>query len=102
MWGSQCEAILCIRLVKPSAWAHLGDNNGDIKEELPMAFFAARDAETSLVCPRCGVRLHIGRSCHEVHMHCPACKAEFPLNEYISQADEAMERFLENVYCDRV
>uniref|UniRef100_UPI003A93EE9C dual CXXC motif small (seleno)protein n=1 Tax=Desulfovibrio porci TaxID=2605782 RepID=UPI003A93EE9C len=56
----------------------------------------------SLVCPRCGARLHIGRSCHEVHMYCPACKAQFPLNEYISQADEAMERFLENVYCDRV
>ncbi len=73
-----------------------------IEEELLMAFFAARDAETSLACPRCEARLHIGRSCHEVHMHCPACKAQFPLNEYISRADEAMERFLENVYCDRI
>ena len=77
-------------------------NHGDINEELLMAFFAARDAETSLVCPRCGARLHIGRSCHEVYMHCPACKAQFPLSEYISKADEAMERFLENVYCDRI
>ena len=67
-----------------------------------MAFFAARDAETTLACPRCGARLHNARTCHEAYMRCPACKAQFPLNDYISQADEVMERFLENVYCDRI
>ena len=67
-----------------------------------MALFAARDAETSLVCPRCGAHLHIAHTCHEVYMHCPACQARFALQEYISQADDAMEHFLENVYCDRV
>jgi uncharacterized C2H2 Zn-finger protein len=67
-----------------------------------MAFFAARDAETTLACPRCGARLHIARTCHEVHMHCPACKARFALQDYNSQADDAMEHFLENVYCDRI
>jgi hypothetical protein len=35
-------------------------------------------------------------------MHCPACKAQFPLQDYIRQADEAMEHFLENVYCNRI
>ncbi|WP_165065078.1 dual CXXC motif small (seleno)protein [Desulfovibrio sp. ZJ200] len=67
-----------------------------------MTFFAPRDAETSLHCPDCGTRLHIARSCREVHMYCPACRAHYPLREYIHRADEAMERFLENVYCDRI
>lgn len=67
-----------------------------------MAFFAARDAETSLSCPHCAAHLHIVRSCHQVQMRCAACQAQFPLQDYIGQADEAMERFLENVYCDRI
>ena len=53
-------------------------------------------------CPTCGAPLHIARTCHEVYMHCPACKAQFPLQDYIRQADEAMEHFLENVYCNRI
>lgn len=89
--------------IAPRPWQNARrGSNGDIREKLLMAFFAARDAETTLVCPHCGAQLHIGRSCHEVYMHCPTCKARFPLKEYISQADEAMEHFLENVYCDRV
>ena len=67
-----------------------------------MAFFAPRDVKTTLVCPTCGAPLHIARTCHEVYMHCLACKAQFPLQEYIRQADEAMEHFLENVYCNRI
>ncbi|MBB5143786.1 hypothetical protein HNQ38_001886 [Desulfovibrio intestinalis] len=35
-------------------------------------------------------------------MRCSSCKAEFPLQEYIKQADDAMENFLENVYCNRI
>lgn len=67
-----------------------------------MPLFAARDAETTLSCPRCGTPLHIARTCHEVYMHCPTCKTKFPLADYIAQADAAMERFLEGVYCDRI
>ena len=67
-----------------------------------MAFFAPRDVKTTLVCPTFGAPLHIARTCHEVYMHCPACKAQFPLQDYIRQADEAMEHFLENVYCNRI
>lgn len=67
-----------------------------------MAFSAPRDVETTLVCPTCGTCLHIARTCHEVFMRCPACKAEFPLQDYIRQADAAMEHFLENVYCNRI
>ncbi len=64
--------------------------------------FAARDAETTLACPDCGALLHIARTCHEVYMHCPACGKKFPLADYIARADDAMEHFLEGVYCDRI
>lgn len=67
-----------------------------------MAFFAARDAQTTLKCPTCQNNLHIARTCHEVYMHCPNCKHRFQLQEFIAKADKAMESFLENVYCDRM
>ena len=67
-----------------------------------MAFSASRDARTTIACPNCPDKLHIVRTCHEVFMRCPSCGAEFPLQEYIRQADDAMESFLENVYCNRI
>ncbi|MBD5641299.1 MAG: hypothetical protein HDQ91_02625 [Desulfovibrio sp.] len=67
-----------------------------------MALFGARDAETTLPCPECGKPLHIGRSCRQVFMTCPACGKEYPLKDFIGKADAAMEQFLENVYCDRI
>lgn len=67
-----------------------------------MSYFGPREAETTLPCPRCGTPLHIGRSCREVRMRCPACGYNAPLKDFIGNADEAMERFLENVYCDRI
>lgn len=67
-----------------------------------MGYFSARDMETSIPCPHCGSRLHIGRTCHEVHMNCPACGKKYPLKDFIGQADASMEKFLENVYCDRI
>lgn len=67
-----------------------------------MALFAARDVETTLACPNCGGRLHIARTCHEAFMRCPACGGQFPLRDFVSRADAAMERFLENLYCDRI
>jgi len=35
-------------------------------------------------------------------MFCPTCGKRFPVSEYIAQADEAMEGFLDQVYCDRM
>lgn len=67
-----------------------------------MAYFPGRGAQTSLVCPQCGKPLHIARTCHEVFMHCPSCGRKYPLKDFISKADSAMEKFLENVYCDRI
>ncbi len=67
-----------------------------------MGYFAPREAITTLPCPACGERLSIIRSCRNVQMHCPGCKLDFPLKDFISQADVAMEDFLENVYCDRI
>ncbi|MBQ7738361.1 MAG: hypothetical protein IJT59_01720 [Desulfovibrionaceae bacterium] len=67
-----------------------------------MPFFAARSAQTTLLCPKCQEKLEIARTCHEVFMRCKKCGQTYPLQDYIGQADEAMERFLENVYCDRI
>lgn len=80
----------------------MGGSQCGVFLEATMSFFGPRDAETSLPCPACGAPLHIERSCHEVRMRCPACGAQFPLKDFIGNADDAMERFLENVYCDRI
>lgn len=67
-----------------------------------MGYFAPREAATTLPCPDCGRDLMIKRSCQEVHRHCPACRKDFPLRDFIAAADAQMENFLENVYCDRI
>ena len=67
-----------------------------------MAFGAPRQAKTTLPCPQCGQVLEIARTCHEVFMRCPACGKVYPLKDFIAQADEAMEAFLEQTYMDRI
>lgn len=67
-----------------------------------MAPFAPVMRKPALSAPARGPICTLPCTCHEVYMHCPACQARFALQEYISQADDAMEHFLENVYCDRV
>ncbi|MBD5646582.1 MAG: hypothetical protein HDQ89_02815 [Desulfovibrio sp.] len=67
-----------------------------------MSYFGPRQAQTTLPCPSCGAPLTIERSCREVRMRCPGCGKSFPLKDFIGNADEAMEQFLENVYCDRI
>lgn len=67
-----------------------------------MSCFPPRDAETALQCPKCGAKLHIRRSCQNVEMVCLSCSSYFPLKDYIANADEVMENFLECVYCDRI
>lgn len=67
------------------------------------AFFSApRRAQTTVPCPHCSEKLDIRRSCHEAYMSCAACQKDFPLRDFISQMDDAMENFLEQVYSDRV
>lgn len=67
-----------------------------------MAYFAPREAQTTLSCPKCGETLEIARTCHEVYMRCKVCQGKWPLQDFIQKADAAMEQFLENVYCDRM
>lgn len=67
-----------------------------------MGYFPARERETTVKCPKCGEPLRIVRSCREVRMQCPACKSSWPFADFINQADEAMEEFMENVYVDRI
>lgn len=59
-------------------------------------------SETTLECPQCGAKLDICRSCQKVNMHCPECDKKYELNEFINRADSAMEKFLENIYFDRI
>lgn len=67
-----------------------------------MAYFAARDVETTLPCPACQQHLHIARTCHEAYMYCPACSGRYALRDFVARADEAMEEFLENLYVNRI
>ena len=64
--------------------------------------FSSRQALTTLPCRKCGQRVTVERSCHEVHVRCTSCGKQYPLQEYIQEADRAMEEFLENVYVDRM
>jgi hypothetical protein len=37
-----------------------------------------------------------------VTLHCKSCGATFPAEKYIHCMDDAMESFMENVYCNRI
>lgn len=67
-----------------------------------MAYFPPREKETTIKCPKCQENLRVVRSCREVRMVCPKCRSSGPLSDYINQADEALEEFMENVYVDRI
>lgn len=67
-----------------------------------MSFFSNRESETTLNCPKCNSKLFIARTCHEVFMFCKHCEKQYPLKDFVAQADSKMETFLENVYCDRM
>lgn len=62
----------------------------------------ARSAQTTIPCHTCGQHLKVYRSCHVVTLQCEACKKVSPLQEYVSEMDNALENFMENVHCDRV
>lgn len=65
-------------------------------------FGRARHAQTTIPCHTCGQPLRVERTCHEVFMRCETCSKSFDINEYIPEMDDAMEQFMEGVYCDRV
>ncbi len=66
------------------------------------SFSRVRKIQTTLPCRECRTPVLVERSCHEVHVVCPACGKMYSVQEYIREADEAMETFLEQVYCDRM
>lgn len=65
-------------------------------------FWSKRAAKTTLPCDRCQAPLTARRGCREVTLECETCKARFPLEAYSRRMDEALEQFLENVFCDRM
>ena len=69
-----------------------------------MSFFLnnTREAKTTLTCPQCEGLLNIKRTCHEAYMACDACKQNFPLQQFIPQMDDAMEKFLEGLHSNRI
>lgn len=62
----------------------------------------ARSAQTSIKCHVCQHPLIVQRACRQVSLHCEKCGKDFPLQQYIPEMDDALEQFMENVYCDRV
>lgn len=63
---------------------------------------AARERDTSMDCLNCGAKVTVRRSCLSVSLHCKSCGANFPAEKYIHCMDDAMESFMENVYCNRI
>jgi hypothetical protein len=61
-----------------------------------------REAQTTIPCKNCDTALKVKRSCQHVYMQCDSCGTRGDINEYLSQMDDAMEEFMEGVYCDRV
>lgn len=62
----------------------------------------ARSVQTTIPCHHCGQPLIVQRACRTVALQCAACEKNFPLQEYIREMDSALEKFMENVYCDRI
>lgn len=61
-----------------------------------------RSVQTTIACHACGQPLTVYRACRVVSMQCETCKKVFPLQEYVSEMDSALENFMENVHCDRI
>jgi len=63
---------------------------------------SSHQAQTTIECKDCSQKLIVKRTCHKVYMYCPQCDKDYALNDYISKIDDALEKFMGNVYCDRV
>ena len=61
----------------------------------------ARRAQTTIPCKKCQKPLVVERSCQSVALVCEHCGARGTLNEYIDKMDDALEEFMEGVFCDR-
>jgi len=61
-----------------------------------------RSAETTIPCKECNKPLTVKRSCQHVYMECSHCGKKSDISEYLRQMDDALEAFMEGVYCDRV
>jgi ribosomal protein L32 len=66
------------------------------------SYSRARQAQTTIVCRECGGTLRAERTCHDVYLRCTACNKVTQVQEHIDEMDEALESFMENVFCDRV
>lgn len=67
-----------------------------------LSYSRARKAETTIECRDCAGKLNAERTCHEVYLRCTECNKVTPVQEYIHEMDDALESFMENVFCDRV
>lgn len=74
---------------------------GDRMYSTSYGFGHARAAQTTIPCRACGTALRVERTCHEVFLRCATCRTTHTVGEYVDQMDDALESFMENVYCDR-
>lgn len=65
-------------------------------------FSASRECRTETPCPACGAGLIARRGCREVRLHCESCTKIYAPEDVAPVMDEALEDFLENVFCDRM
>ena len=65
------------------------------------AYTAPRSMTTSLACRQCGEALVARRGCRDVTLDCQSCGARYPLKDFASQIDDALEEFLSQHFCDR-
>lgn len=63
--------------------------------------FPPREAKTNMTCQKCKNKLNAKRSCHEAYLYCSHCHTSSQISEYLDSMDAALEKFLENLNCDR-
>ena len=64
-------------------------------------FSAPRSAQTTIPCKQCKKPLTAKRTCHEAYLYCEQCARQFPISAYSAHMDDALERFIEALNCDR-
>lgn len=63
---------------------------------------SSRHAQTTIKCHSCQHPLTAYRACQEVVLQCSGCGQTFPFSEYVQEMDDALERFMEGVFCNRI
>ncbi len=53
-----------------------------------------QEAEKTITCEKCGVKLEVVRRCSQVRLKCRGCQHEFQIHEVASRLDSETEAIL--------